>query len=156
MKKHGFRIAMMVTLLVLVFSPLIPGPRNAFAQGACSNRTLQGDYGIIIEGGFPGPTALRGVGMAHYDGAGHFTQVDHVVVNGTPPGPPQFHPGSGTYTVNPDCTGVTTVNFTDGRPSGQSSFILVRQGAEWHLVVDNSPAGPGVYVVVTGIRRDEP
>jgi hypothetical protein len=94
--------------------------------------------------------------MAHYDGAGHFTQVDHVVVNGMPPGPPQWHPGSGTYSVNPDCTGTTTVNFTDGRPSGQSSFILVKQGAEWHLVVDNAGSAPGLYVVVTGIRRDEP
>ena len=55
---------------------------------ACSNQTLHGDYGLTIEGLFniPGPgIQVRGVVMQSYDGNGHFTQVDHVVVNGTPP-----------------------------------------------------------------------
>jgi hypothetical protein len=156
MKKHGFRIAMIASLLMLVFSPLVPSPRAEPADQACSNRTLRGDYGFTVEAQFPGPVALRGVGMAHFDGAGNFTQVDHVVVNGMPPGPPQWHPGFGTYSLNPDCTGTTTVSFADGRPSARNSLVVVRQGAEWHLVVDTTPPAPGEYIIVTGIKRDEP
>jgi hypothetical protein len=156
MRRQSFRFVLIASLLTLMFSPLIPGPRAEPAEGACSNRTLQGDYGITIEGQAPGPTALRGVGMVHYDGAGHFTQVDHVVVNGTPPPPPQWHPGSGTYSLNPDCTGTTTITFTDGRAGSTNSIVVVREGAEWHLVVDTAPSAPGFYVIVTGIKRDEP
>src|SRR5258708_17227645 len=54
----------------------------------CSNQTLHGDYGLTIEGllNIPGPgIQVRVVVMRSFDGNGHFTQVDHVVVNGTPP-----------------------------------------------------------------------
>jgi hypothetical protein len=70
----------------------------------CSNRTLHGDYGFALEGEILGPgVQLRGVVMQDYDGKGSFTQVDHVVTNGVPPAQ-EWRPGSGTYTVNPDCT----------------------------------------------------
>ena len=156
MKKRGFRIAMIASLLMLVFSPLIPGPHAEPADQACSNQTLRGDYGFTVEAQFPGPTALRGVGMAHFDGAGHFTQVDHVVINGSPPQPPQWHAGSGTYSLNPNCTGTTTITFADGRPGSTNSIVVVREGAEWHLVVDTGPSAPGSYIIVPGVKRDEP
>jgi len=52
----------------------------------CSNRTLLGDYASQIEGTILGPNLpLRGLAMAHFDGKGNITQVDHIVVNGIPP-----------------------------------------------------------------------
>ena len=156
MRRQSLRFALIAGLLTLMFSPLIPTPRAEPADQACSNQTLRGDYGFTVEAQFPGPTALRGVGMAHFDGAGHFTQVDHVVVNGTPPPPPQWHPGSGTYSLNPNCTGTTTITFTDGRAGSTNSIVVVREGAEFHLVVDTGLSAPGSYVIVTGIKRDEP
>jgi hypothetical protein len=155
MKRRSLRFVLVAGLLMLVFSPVIPGPRAEPAEGACSNRTLRGDYGFTVEAQFPGPVALRGVGMARFDGAGRFSQVDHVVVNGTPP-PQQWNPGSGTYNLNPDCTGTTTISFADGRPGSTNSIVVVREGAEWHLVVDTAPSAPGEYIIVTGIKRDEP
>ena len=109
---------------------------------ACSNQTLHGDYGLTIESLLiPGPgTQVRGVVMQSFDGNGHFTQVDHVVVDGTPP-PLAWTPGTGTYTVNPDCTGKATISV----PSSPHSpfvvyFVLVDHGREMRQVVDGSIA----------------
>jgi hypothetical protein len=73
----------------------------------CSNGLLSGSYAFAIEGVFvdaPSPLPLRGVAMTDFDGRGHLTQVDHVVFNGTPP-PVDWTPATGSYRVNPDCTG---------------------------------------------------
>ena len=83
----------------------------------CTNKTLQGEYGFTIEGEILGPgLQFRGVVMQHYDGKGSFTQVDHVVFNGVPP-TEEWTPGSGTYTVNPNCTGSAVINVP-----GNSAF----------------------------------
>jgi hypothetical protein len=105
----------------------------------CSNRTLFGDYGWAIEGivGLPGASIpIRGVAISHFDGKGNETQVDHVVTNGTPP-PLEWTPGSGSYTVNPDCTGTLVINIP-GNPFSPVNlhFVVVRQGKEILTVVD--------------------
>ncbi len=116
---------------------------------SCSNRTLHGDYGFTIEGllGVPGPgLQLRGVVMEHYDGNGHLTALDHVVVNGMPP-PVAWRPGSGTYVVNPDCTGRATINIpSSGAPPLKLHFVLAKQGREIRQVVD------GNAVIATGSK----
>jgi hypothetical protein len=74
-------------------------------DGRCSNRTLSGNYGFTLEGVLIGPNmAIRGVVLQHYDGKGNITQVDQVVVGGFAPAQ-EWLPGTGTYSVNPDCTG---------------------------------------------------
>jgi hypothetical protein len=61
------------------------------ARKVCSNRTLFGDYGTKLEGTILGPNLpLRTLIMAHFDGEGNITEVDHVVLNGVPPTPDQF------------------------------------------------------------------
>jgi hypothetical protein len=105
----------------------------------CSNHTLFGDYGFALEGTFLGPgLPFRGVVMQHYDGKGNLTQVDHIVVNGVPPAE-EWTPGSGTYTVNPDCTGAAVIN-APGNPPINLHFVIVRQGKEIHQVVDSNAA----------------
>ncbi len=129
--------------------PTITGSEGA--DGACSNRTLQGDYGFALEGQFlAGPRTgqqLRGVAMTHFDGEGSLRQVDHVVVNGVPP-VIEWSPGSGPYSVNPDCTGTAQINFTDGRPPVDLHLVVVRQGKEIHTVVDAN------VTTSVGIKRD--
>ncbi len=103
----------------------------------CTNHTLHGDYGFALEGEILGPgLQFRGVVMQHYDGKGSFTQVDHIVFNGVPPAE-EWTPGSGTYTVNPDCTG-SAVIIVPGNPLSPINlhFVVVRQGKEIHQVVD--------------------
>jgi hypothetical protein len=47
--------------------------------------------------------------------------------------------GSGTYTVNPDCTGAAVIN-APGNPPINLHFVIVRQGKEIHQVVDSNAA----------------
>ena len=103
----------------------------------CTNHTLHGDYGFALEGEILGPgLQFRGVVMQHYDGKGNFTQVDHIVVNGVPPAE-EWTPGSGTYAVNPNCTGSAVINVP-GNPLSPINlhFVVVKQGKEIHQVVD--------------------
>jgi hypothetical protein len=109
--------------------------------GRCSNRTLWGDYGGSVEGVLivPGPGQLpfRAVVMNHFDGRGNLTAVEHVVVNGIPVNPTTpWTPATGTYTVNPDCTG-TMVKETPNSPVPLVlAFVVVRRGTEIHIVND--------------------
>jgi hypothetical protein len=104
---------------------------------ACSDRTLRGDYGFALQGEILGPgIQFRGVVMQHYDGRGHITQVDHIVENGMPPAT-EWRPGTGTYSVNPNCTG-SAVLIVPGDPGSPINlhFVVVNQGKEIHQVVD--------------------
>jgi hypothetical protein len=103
----------------------------------CTNRTLQGDYGFALEGEILGPgLQFRGVVLQHYDGKGNFTQVDHIVFNGVPPAE-EWTPGSGTYTVNPNCTGSAVVIVPGNALSPINlHFVVVREGKEIRQVVD--------------------
>ncbi len=104
---------------------------------ACTNKTLQGDYGFTLEGEILGPgLQLRGVVLQHYDGKGSFTQVDHVVTGGVPPAE-EWTPGSGTYTVNPNCTGSAVITVP-GNPLSPINlhFVVVKEGKEIRQVVD--------------------
>jgi len=100
----------------------------------CSNRTLNGDYGFLLEGTFLGPNIpFRGVVMQHYDGNGNITQVDHAVTGGMPP-PLEWTPGTGSYTVNPDCTGVAVLHLVSGDIN--LHFVVADNGKLIKQVVD--------------------
>jgi hypothetical protein len=60
--------------------------------------------------------------------------------------------GTGTYNLNPDCTGNAQINFTDGSPSLTLYFVLVftNSGAEIRTVVSNV----GTNITSTGIRQN--
>ncbi len=106
----------------------------------CSARTIAGDYAYTIEGTLLiSPTItlpLHGISLAHYDGKGNKTQLDHVVVNGQEP-QEEWTPGSGTYTVNQDCTGSQEV-FVNGDLNSpiRSHFIIDNGGREIREVID--------------------
>jgi hypothetical protein len=107
----------------------------------CSNETLEGSYALTIEGllGVPGPSLpFRGVVLQRYDGDGNITQVDHVVVNGTPPSE-AWRPSTGTYSVNADCTGTATLNVPGGPPL-VVYFIVAKHGKEIRQVVEGNAA----------------
>ena len=127
-------LAMLVTL---GFTTL----QRGFAQdsNACNNRLIEGTYGFTIEGqklGGAGPVGLQvGVAMATYDGVGGFTQIDTVTVDGTVVADFTHTRATGTYTVNPDCTGTFTIDFTDGRPPVAANFVVSTDGSEIDTVV---------------------
>ena len=138
-------IALPIGLLLMV------GGLRAKAEAAqdCSNASLAGTYGFQIAGGIPGVMAISGVYRLSFDGQGNFTQIgdSQILVNGQPPVVVLGQPGSGTYTVNPDCTGTETL--TIGGKVHHSSFVLVDHGKE---VLDMN-ADPGV--VITGVGKKQ-
>ncbi len=107
----------------------------------CTNTTLLGAYGSAVEGvllnlpGLPPEAQFRAVVMTHYDGEGNFTQVEHTVVNGITL-EAGWTPGSGTYTVNPNCTGTAVGNPPNSPFPLNLAFVVVRQGKEIHSVLD--------------------
>ena len=118
----------------------------------CSNATLKGDYGALIQG-------IRGVGpglnemfvgtsLRTYDGAGRFTEtaanqhgaITGTVVNGQ---------ATGTYQVNHDCTGTSTAVLPPPFPTIVSSFVIVNGGREVKEVV----MSPAPNIVTATLRQ---
>ena len=121
---------------------------------ACSNATLQGAYAFDVVGVFvdaPTPLPLRGVTITQYDGEGGFTQVDHVVFNGTPP-PVDWTPGTGTYHINADCTGEAQIII----PGSPFSPVILRMSVGANGTHINTVVSKAGYVVSsTGTKVDQ-
>lgn len=121
---------------------------------ACSNRTLRGDYGILVSG--IAPTSLTdteqfvGTALRTYDGRGNFTHIDST--HGQISGMLLDRTGSGTYEVNADCAGTATM-WLHGVPFPiVSSFVIVDQGRE----VDEAVMSPPPNLVTAVQRRVGP
>ena len=106
------------TVLAFGSSALAQSASAAEGSANCSNRTLFGDYGTLIEGTFlANGWSLRTASMMHFDGKGNINTSDFVVLNGTPLSP-DWTPKTGTYQVNSNCTatfileGVINTHFT--------------------------------------------
>jgi hypothetical protein len=148
------RLAAPMALVCGLAASTSPALANSGKQ-PCSNRTLQGNYGFTVEGilGIPGAglppglgLPLRGVVMTHYDGRGNLTQMDHIVVNFAPAAE-DWTAGSGTYIVNPDCTGTGVINSPENPGPILLHFVIVKEGKEVRQVVDsNAVTAIGVKV----------
>jgi hypothetical protein len=110
-------------------------------DGPCSNRTLRGDYGYAAAGvligapGLPREAQFRSVGVTHFDGRGKLTWVEHTVVNGILLSP-GWVAASGTYTVNPNCTGTAVVNTPNSPVPLNLALVVIKEGKEIHTVLD--------------------
>lgn len=151
-KKSVLRMSMVAVPTIIIYALLVAASsaRIDQEQGAgrddehtktCSNNTLQGDYGAAVEGvllnipGLPPEAQFRAVVMTHYDGKGNLTTSEHTVVNGVPL-EAGWTPGSGTYIVNPNCTGTSVTNTPNSPVPLNLAFVVVRQGKEIHEVLD--------------------
>jgi hypothetical protein len=148
--------------LVTLATPTYAQSNEESNGRGCSEATLSGDYAFTVGGqilvipasGAPPATgvafAQAGVSMMHFDGMGHFTQVDFTMINGAPsPGATNengFRTGqTGTYSVNPDCTGSAEIDFPP--PPG------VTPGQRIHLKFVLADRGKQVHGVVSGLFR---
>jgi hypothetical protein len=113
------------------------------AQTGCSNSSLRGNYGFQIRGTIVGFGPIVGVALLTFDGGGNFTQTDNVSVNGFPS--MVNRPGSGTYSVNADCTGTQTLN--SGGQVVHTTFVIAANGNE----VFDEVTDPNL--VITGIGK---
>jgi hypothetical protein len=120
--------------------------------GACSNASLKGKYGQTISGELlPGPGVVlpqNGVAMTNFDGKGTFSQQDFVVINGSPTST-GFASETGTYAINPDCTGTATINYPDGSRI-DLELVVVNEGREFRTVVSALTMGGNAVPVNIG------
>jgi hypothetical protein len=145
--KRRLLVKVLMLPVVLACYLLVSGVPAMAQSENCSNRTLVGDYGLTIEGTILDANApIRGLVLQHYDGRGHITQVDHVVFGGYPP-TSDWTPGTGTYTVNSDCTGSAVINSPSNPVPVNIHFVIVDHGKQIKQVVDaNAVVASGIKV----------
>ena len=141
MKKQRMRISRIATPLMIVCGIVASGgpARAQSVDGACSNRTVQGNFGFAADGvligvpGLPAEAKFRSVGITHFDGKGNLGWLENTVVNGIPLNA-NWTAASGTYTVNPNCTGTAVVNTPNSPVPLNLAFVVVKLGTEIHSV----------------------
>ena len=105
------------------------------------NGTLNGAYALTITGtaGSPVWTASTGpvatIGMIVFDGMGNFQVAASTIVGANPPLNVTV-PGviTGSYTVNQDCSGTLTFNFTPN-PNAHYNNMVVSPNGGWATMI---------------------
>jgi hypothetical protein len=124
-----FRISLVLLTLALAASSAVT------AHAGCTNPTIKGSYAFTIHGQIltpNGPLLVDCIARTTFDGTGNLTQVDAVAINGHIP--LVWRPGTGTYTVNSDCTGTMTVS-SPGQPTLHLAILVSQSGNHIHTVV---------------------
>jgi hypothetical protein len=127
MKKWLTQVTPLAAIASLAFTDA------AWADFACSNATLKGEYAFGVTN-FTTRQVVAGIKV--FDGKGNLTQRDYqgnsVPAEFAPPGLE-----TGTYTVNPDCTGsmVIYLNVPGGGGELQILFVISDGGRHIHEVV---------------------
>ena len=137
----------MRTLLFLTFLAGVLHAQGDDREGRiCTERTIKGSYGYTFTGTRPASPAPgapivegRGVGIRIFDGQGNYTQVDSIKGVNTPALIDQ--PASGTYKINPDCTGTAFLTVAGMPGAAEFRLVVVNKGKEIFFTLVN-PVGP--------------
>ena len=136
----------MRTCLFLTFLAGVLHAQGAREGRICTERTIQGSYGFTFTGARPASPAPgapivegRGVGIRVFDGQGNFTEVASVKGVNTPASIDQ--PASGTYKINPDCTGTAFLTAPGMPGAAEFRLVVVNKGKEIFFTLVN-PVGP--------------
>ena len=136
------------TLVAVIAMSALSGLARADDRG-CSNATLKGEYAFGVTSytppGLPdGPPAVV-AGIKVFDGKGNLTQRDYsgdALRTRNPPQTDFAKPGqeTGTYIVNPDCTGSMEIHLNvpnTPEPHGllEIRFVISDGGRHIHEVV---------------------
>lgn len=126
-----------VTALALGMAPTAKADNKG-----CSNATLKGTFVHIGTGFTTAPPAeagpFAGLGTDTFDGRGNFTGTASLSLNGTIVSAPE----TGTYQVNPDCTGTYTV------PGVTTAFFVIADSGNELRAICTDPG-----TVITHIFR---
>jgi hypothetical protein len=116
----------------------------------CSLRTLRGAYGLVGSGvrglGPAVSESFTTVSMVTYDGRGSFDAIgtSHGAITGVREGAAV----TGTYYVDPDCTGGQTT-YIPGLPPLEDRFVIVENGREVRTVV----ISPATTIATANLRK---
>jgi|SRR5579872_1475061 len=143
MKREIRNSLCIVTAVVAIAAGVCSADVRAFAQDdVCSVATLNGSYGVQTSGSIValGPVGLVAeAGIISFDGAGGVSQKTTLSLNGVIV--PNRSSLSGSYLVNPDCSGdlAVVLPVPGGTSTSTSHFVIVDHGKELRLV--NTGAG---------------
>jgi hypothetical protein len=116
--------------------PVVPTP-VATVTNICSLRSLSGPYSFSGSGFLTdangNSTLASNIGRIMADGAGNVTGTETFGVSGTVS---KFVSFSGTYFVNPDCTGTLYILATPVAPPRSIDFV-VAGGGNWQFMYTN-------------------
>jgi hypothetical protein len=147
-------------LSVAIALPAMSGA--AWAGGSddlgCSNATLKGAYAFsVVNIVLPAPLGPGVVvGLTTFDGKGGLTQIDYPGNGGTDLGlDEKFRTGqTGSYTVNPNCTGFMTVNLGVGVGVTENAFVISNGGRSIRAVIAAFTAPNGALATPVQSRID--
>ena len=124
-------IAFTGIVALLAFSNKHVLPRVQAHEGSegCSVATLNGAYGSVLKGQVLNVGPIVAVGVTTFDGKGNFVADQTININGNV----VQAPGTGTYTVNRNCTGIA-----DLVGAGPHPFVIVAGGKEMELMDINN------------------
>jgi hypothetical protein len=120
-----------VMTIIAVFALALTTTRAAKASDkGCSNATLKGPYSDQDTGTIVGLGPFAGVNVDRFDGHGNMTINGLSSVNGSVSQGEE----TGTYQVNPDCTGTYTVQDSYG-DTFDAFFVISDDGNELRIVI---------------------
>lgn len=114
------------------------------AWASCSNATLRGRYGFERQGFNPGVGHVGGIGVVTFDGNGNLSGVQTNVAETTGISRNTF---TGTYDVNPDCTGSVVSGSTT------LDVVIVSENEVFAITTSKDPAG--AQRVVTWVLKKQ-
>jgi hypothetical protein len=139
-------IAKTLTIAAVTVLALGVAPTAKADDKGCSNLIVQGTFAYTGTGSIAPPSPAAGpfveVGTQTFDGKGGTTFAAMASVNGNI----QEMTGTGTYAVNPDCTGTMTLQVSPTR-AVQIFFVVDDGGNEFQAIETNRG------LVITRIAR---
>jgi hypothetical protein len=153
----GRMLAMAVGTSIVVAAATAISPRVAAQDqetGICAERTLRGDYGLLVSGVRRLPPPL-GTGSEHFvatalwtfHGDGTFTQRTGAAMHGEVTG---ISAGGnevpGTYQVNENCTGSMSLFVPDLPFPVQYTFVIVNNARQVNAAIMNPGVGTAELV----------
>ena len=119
---------------------LVPAVQESSdAEHGCTLATAKGTWGVTFNGTIVGFGPIAIVGVATFDGAGNWSRDERAVVNGNVL-PRELL--TGTYTVNGNCTGTTTIG-------NSSDFVIIAHRTEMFAIATR----PGTVATITLKRQ---
>ena len=136
-----------LTLIASVFVLGIVARAQAGQDHGCTNTSVSGSFGYTSVGTLIGTEAgpFVQVGRQTFDGKGNTNATATTSVNGN-----SFPVTiSGTYSVNPDCTGSMTLSVSPVGVIVHVDFVITGSGTEFRAMVTDS----GSAVTVVGKKQ---
>ena len=131
---------------------------------SCETWSLKGTYLLTISGTRPAPFVVAGVtgtpGTTEqvtgiftliFDGRGGFTIPAPIIIKGALSGLFPDQPGSGTYSINADCSGRFLVSISQLPVPLDNRMVVLKGGKEFRSVVVSPQA---VMITVIGTKLE--